>query len=115
MNKELIDTVVTRYAEEIKKKYGSKLYQVILYGSCARGDYDNESDIDIMVLLNVPQEQVKYERKEARTVANNLDKEFGFNVLIMPTVQSREHFKKYENVLPLFSNINKEGIFYAGL
>jgi predicted nucleotidyltransferase len=29
---------------------GDKLYKIILFGSYARGDNDNESDIDIMVL-----------------------------------------------------------------
>lgn len=45
--------VMARFAEETKKIYGINLRDVILYGSCARGDFASDSDIDIMVLLDV--------------------------------------------------------------
>jgi len=41
---------------ELKKKLtdmlADKLYKIILYGSKARGDYDRESDIDLLVVVN---------------------------------------------------------------
>lgn len=37
MNEEKIQTVVTQFAREAKKIYGTALRDVILYGSCARG------------------------------------------------------------------------------
>ena len=113
MTKELIDRAITRFAEEVKTAYGSKLFQVILYGSCARGDYNDESDIDIMVLLDVPTESIKDERSKARAVANRLDREFNYDVMLMPSIQSKEHFEKYSDALPLFANIRKEGISYV--
>ena len=114
MTKELINEAVMRYAEEAKNTYGSKLYRVILYGSCARGDFDEESDVDIMILLNIPQSDVKNERKRARNIANQVDKEFNYEVMLMPSIQSREHYEKYLNALPLFRDIEKEGIAYVG-
>ena len=48
-----INIVLQRYVEEIKKIYGVHVKQVILYGSYARGDYNKDSDIDIMILLDV--------------------------------------------------------------
>lgn len=113
MTKDMINQAVSRFTEEIKVLYGDKLHKVILYGSCARGDFEEGSDIDIMVLLDVPQDEIKNERGKARTIANNLDKEFDYDVLLMPTVQSRAHFEKYEDVLPLFTTIHKEGIAYV--
>ena len=114
MTSELIDKAVSRYAEEVKKAYGNRLYKVILYGSCARGDYDRESDVDILVLLDVPQGDIKNERSQARAAANRLDREFDYEVLLMPSIQSKEHYDKYVHTLPLFANIEKEGIVYAG-
>ena len=113
MTKDMINQAVSRFTDEIKDLYGDKLHRVILYGSCARGDYEEGSDIDIMVLLDIPQDEIKNERGKARAVANNLDREFDYNVLLMPTVQSKDHFEKYENVLPLFTNIHREGISYV--
>jgi len=34
--------------------YGTRLRGVVLYGSCARGTEETESDIDLMVLLEGP-------------------------------------------------------------
>lgn len=113
MTKDMINQAVSRFTDEIKDIYGDKLNRVILYGSCARGDYEEGSDIDIMVLLDIPQDEIKNERGKARTIANNLDKEFDYNVLLMPTVQSKDHFEKYEGILPLFTNIHREGIAYV--
>lgn len=38
MDNDKIKEVVTLFVEEAKKVYGVKLHDVILYGSCARGD-----------------------------------------------------------------------------
>lgn len=54
MIEEKIRKVTEKFALEAKKLYGTALRQVILYGSCARGDFGKDSDIDIMVLLDVP-------------------------------------------------------------
>ena len=42
-----------KYVEEIRKIYGSHLRKVILYGSYARSDFRPDSDIDIMILLDI--------------------------------------------------------------
>ena len=34
--------------------YGERLHGVVLYGSCARGTEETDSDIDLMVLLQGP-------------------------------------------------------------
>ena len=63
MTEKKIREVLDKFAEEAKKIYGTKLESLILYGSCARGDFENDSDIDILILLNVPLESINSERK----------------------------------------------------
>ena len=41
-------TVVGRLVDLL----GDMIFKIILYGSYARGDFDSESDIDIMMLFN---------------------------------------------------------------
>ena len=100
--------------EEAKNIYGSKLYQVILFGSCARGDYDDESDVDIMILLDVPREDIPIERGKTAGISSKLDEEFNYDVLFAPVVESKDVFIKYQNAMPFFNNIAKEGQAYAG-
>ena len=76
MTKELIEKGVKRYAEEVRKTFGSKLYKVILYGSCARGDFDDESDVDIMIILDVPKEEIPQERSKTFDISYASDDEF---------------------------------------
>ena len=51
--------LVKQYVELLSKIYGEYLKTVILYGSYARGDYTENSDIDIMVLLDLSDMEIK--------------------------------------------------------
>ncbi len=51
--------LVSQYVEVLCKIYGKHLKTVILYGSYARGDYTKDSDIDIMVLLDLSDIDIK--------------------------------------------------------
>jgi predicted nucleotidyltransferase len=41
-----------QYATEVRKHFGARLKRVRLFGSAARGDWTQESDIDVLVLLD---------------------------------------------------------------
>lgn len=45
--------LIEQYIAEIKKIYGIHLRSVILYGSYAGGDFGPDSDVDIMILLDL--------------------------------------------------------------
>ena len=45
--------LIEQYVEKIKKIYGSHVKQIILYGSYARGDFRPDSDVDIMILVDI--------------------------------------------------------------
>jgi len=38
-------------SKKIKEKFGEKVANIILFGSYARGDYSEESDIDILIIV----------------------------------------------------------------
>jgi predicted nucleotidyltransferase len=95
--KELID--------ELKKLYGDNLSRVILYGSKARGDATEDSDIDIMIVLK----DVKDKSKELEKVIKlTTEIDFRYETLISITLQSEEEYLKKRS--PLLLNVRKEGI-----
>ena len=42
----------------LKNIFGGSLEQIWLYGSYARGDFDSESDVNIMVLVDLPKDKL---------------------------------------------------------
>ena len=54
-----IEILIYKFAQIIQLLLGSDLYAIILYGSYARGDYNNISDIDIMILVDLPETEIK--------------------------------------------------------
>ena len=111
MTEEKIQEVVQKFAEEVKRIYGTKLMEIILYGSCARGDFANDSDIDIMILLNVPEEDINSERKRIYDVSDRLDLEY--DVVLTPVFQNYQGYEKYMSVSVFYQNIEKDGVKIA--
>ena len=49
----VVHDIIISFANGVKKILGDDLKKIILYGSYARGDYSENSDIDIMVLTTL--------------------------------------------------------------
>ena len=104
--------LMEKYVEEIRKIYGSHLKKVILYGSYARGDFGPDSDIDIMILLDITDVDLKKYSMELSymTFDFNLDN----NLDIKPIAKNEEHFKKWLDNYSFYANVNKEGVILYG-
>ena len=111
MTEKKIREVLDKFAEEAKKIYGTKLESLILYGSCARGDFENDSDIDILILLNVPLESINSERKRILDISDKLDLEY--DVVLAPVVQNYELYQKYISVSVFYQNVERAGVKIA--
>lgn len=103
-----IRILLMQYLTELQKIYGSHLKSVILYGSYARGDYTPDSDIDIMLLVDLPQEEIKKYSDELSEL--NFKYNVQYDVWIMPVVKNKQHFTKWMEAYPFYSNVKREGV-----
>lgn len=100
----ICDKVVDCY----KKIFGDKVRGIYLYGSYARGDFNEDSDIDIVAIVKGDRLDLQDKcRNSVWTLANELDLEY--DVLTSPTVIPADEFDKYFSELPYYQNILKEG------
>lgn len=95
------------YAEAVKV-FGTLLDGVILYGSYARGDYTEDSDIDIMVRVNLPKSQLVSYRRHFSHLGSDLGLEH--DVLVSIHLQDNETFQQYRRHLPFYQNVDREGV-----
>ena len=111
-DKNLLNELLQKVAEHSKEVFGDKLKSVILYGSYARGDYDEESDIDVMIMVDLPPEELARYREIVIDYCVDLNIEH--LVVIMPKLQSLPLFEQWKNALPLYQNVIREGVVVYG-
>ena len=101
-----------RVVQAAKDTFGDKLDKVILYGSYARGDYDNESDIDYFILADVSQEVASMRREDVRNCIPHIDLDYDITVCLHVT--GKAVFDKFINILPFYMNVIREGVVLNG-
>ena len=103
--------LIGQYIEEIKKIYGSHVRQIILYGSYARGDFRPDSDIDIMILVDIKEEEIHH--FENAIYDSAFDSEMKYGKSLSPVIKNAKQFEYWSDTLPFYRNIVKEGIKVA--
>ena len=87
---------------------GESLREVILYGSYARGDYDNESDIDIALIVDMDRSEAEKLLRSLMSFASDFCLEN--DIVISLNCIPEKEFNHYKAVMPYYRNINEEGV-----
>lgn len=108
-----VNILLDYYVKQLKHVYGEHLKAVILYGSYARGDFQENSDIDIMILLDIDDIGIKEYRHKLSGVTYDFNMDN--NVDVKPIAKSKEHFEKWKSVYPFYKNVDNEGVIIYGV
>jgi uncharacterized protein len=107
MNKQDLEKLKLDVETSAKELLGEKLLKVVLYGSYARGDFDSESDIDFALLSKITEKEISLYNDKIGKITSRISIEYG--VLVSMLIISKESFDEYENALPFYKNLIKEG------
>ena len=113
--KAIDDTILTQnqaqalieIKNQIKEKF--KIENIILYGSIVRGDFDEESDIDLLIItVDVLPRRVRHEITDI-VFDVNLKYETNYSTLV---VDGSSWKSGPYCILPIHDEIEREGIVY---
>jgi len=108
MSKDKMQMIIKDVILGLQKIIKSDLESVILYGSYARGDYDQDSDIDIALLLKCTRMEMKVYTDALADLMVDLNLEY--DVLVSFCCIPYKEFIEKRNVLPYYRNIVQEGV-----
>ena len=103
----LIEPIVREFKSALQTLYGERLHGVVLYGSYARGDYDEESDIDLMVLLTDEKVNTYTEIFQMSDLTMDFIIRYGMAVSVLPAPVNRYR----DSFGPVYQNARYEGVF----
>ncbi|MCY7421161.1 MAG: nucleotidyltransferase domain-containing protein [Chitinophagaceae bacterium] len=106
MNKTMIEN--NQISKEIKSAVFSidQRAEVILFGSRAQGDFKNDSDWDVLILVDENEANFMF-KKKIRNKLFNLQLEF--NQIITGIIRNKNIWKQLEHT-PLYREIKRDGI-----
>lgn len=92
-------------AAALRDLYGTRLRQVVLYGSHARGQAHDESDVDLLVVLDGEVDSFEESEPLARLTGHLFD-QHGLWISLIPFREAAFHDDQH----PLVMNVHKDGI-----
>jgi predicted nucleotidyltransferase len=102
----LASAALARFTGELRRRFGEAVIEVRLFGSFARSEANEESDIDVAVVL----ERADWNtRRDVIDLATDVG--LPYDLLISPTVFDRATYERWrEQERPLVMDIERDGV-----
>lgn len=107
-DKTQLNKITNQIVEAYRDIYGQSIKNIVMYGSFARGDFDDESDIDFAAIVVGERQELQKKLEEVWDKASDIGLEN--DAVVSPVVIPYEEFLEYKDKLPYYRNIDKGGI-----
>ena len=109
-----IRKILEQFTQGVTEILGDRLKRIILYGSYARGDFNDSSDIDIMILTDLQDAEIEDYKEKIWDYAYDIEWDNDFDIQLSPLVRNIDKFNKRVDVIPFYYNVQKEGVVLNG-
>lgn len=99
---------INEFLIKINEVLENKIKKIILYGSYARGDYNNSSDVDIMILTTLNNEEIESYREAISNIIFDIQVET--DIYISPLMKNIDNYNLRVGFVPFYMNVQKEGV-----
>ena len=103
-----INIITKEIVEDVLELFKEKVYKIVLYGSYARGDFHEDSDIDVMILVKLSETEIKQVASAIYNMAYDIELEKGIHISVV--IKNEEQFEYWVDTLPFYRNVSKEGV-----
>ena len=100
-----INFVIDELTAELKIALGDKFRELILYGSYARGDFDEWSDVDLMILVDIRRDELVLCESKIIDISTNIG--IKYNKLLSVVMQNDQFFEHWTKFLPFYENVRR--------
>jgi predicted nucleotidyltransferase len=101
----LLQNILEEVKDALQKLYKDNLVEIILYGSYARNDFNENSDIDLLIVLD----KLDSAGKQIDNIVDAIyDINLKYNTLISVIPISNDDYRSINS--PLLLNVRKEGV-----
>ena len=100
--------ITTQIVNVYRSIYGDAIVDILLYGSYARSEETEQSDVDIVAIVRGNRVDLQKKLKIVWELSADIGLEN--DVVVSPTVVPFDEFERYRDILPYYMNIEKEGV-----
>ncbi len=105
-----ISNIIEEFINGVNNILENRVKKVILYGSYARGDYDKSSDIDIMILTDLTDDEMYSYFVKISDMAYDIEEKNNFDISLSPLIKNIDKFNYWLEALPFYMNVQREGV-----
>lgn len=110
---QFIENAIQVFVSNVNQLLGSRVKKIILYGSYARGDFNDSSDIDIMILTDLTDNEIIEYRDKISDIAYDIEWDNNFDICFSPLLKNIDKFNYWLEALPFYMNVQKEGVILS--
>lgn len=103
-----LNRIIEKYVSELRAVLGEDFHRACLYGSYARGEQRDDSDIDIAIFTD--RSASEFYLLINKIAELTFEYNVKYDIMLSPVFQNEQDYQRMLKAVPYFQSIQREGI-----